>query len=235
VSRVSNGKVRTEATRGVTGITDGARWVATLSVEELGEEDGTFSDLDEVVTFAVTKANHSRKPDPVELARDERGLLRPLDPAEREIVAQKRAHAAPGAAAATRRERARTEREASEVAQRTTRAAEKEAERERREKRDAIKRAAKEAERARAKLTEHQNQDRALVEILAARATGILAKPLRAAMAARLGACGDTALADTIARLGDAVRVEPAPKNGRLHVLVREKLPPDLRGGGSST
>jgi 5S rRNA maturation endonuclease (ribonuclease M5) len=90
-SRVANGKVRTEATRGVTGITDGARFVATVSVEEFDDPDDAFADLKSVITFAVTKVNGAPTPEPVELRRDETGVLRPLDAVERQIVGKRRA------------------------------------------------------------------------------------------------------------------------------------------------
>jgi len=68
--------------RGSSAFVDGARWQAALSVERLKFDDTDERErLGEIVTFAVTKSNYARKPEPVALrrSRDHGGALVPLD------------------------------------------------------------------------------------------------------------------------------------------------------------
>lgn len=88
--------------RGVTGLTDGARWAATVAeddVDEVGELPF------EVVEFAIVKSNYARKGEPVAVVRETKhlGALRPMRPDER--AAYEQACAAREARKRTRRTR----------------------------------------------------------------------------------------------------------------------------------
>ena len=82
------GKVDAASARGVTGLTDGARWVSSLAVERLPDGDA-------VVTFSVTKTNVSRPPSPLALRYADGGVLVPLDDAARVVAEHARDAADP--------------------------------------------------------------------------------------------------------------------------------------------
>ncbi len=76
------GDASTSAARGSSALTDGVRWVATLSVETLEHEAAEARErLSRVVTLAVTKSNYARHAEAVTLRydNDHGGALVPLD------------------------------------------------------------------------------------------------------------------------------------------------------------
>lgn len=88
-SRAPGARVDATAARGVTGLTDGARWIATFSAStNQGLEPEAAQHLGETVTFAVRKSNYSRKGEPIYLRRDDAnaGALIPLDAVDLEII-----------------------------------------------------------------------------------------------------------------------------------------------------
>ena len=103
----------TSSARGVTGLTDGARWMMHLGVERVA---GLDPHLAEIVTASIVKSNYARKGEPVELRRDldHGGALVPLDDDDREAVKAARgggqARQARKAEQAAERERRETER-----------------------------------------------------------------------------------------------------------------------------
>lgn len=93
--------------RGVTALSDGARWVAALTVERVSGLEGEAAErLGEVVTVAVTKTNYARAPSPVRLRRDfeHGGALVPLDDTDAEMIEAARKHGEPAARKATAKE-----------------------------------------------------------------------------------------------------------------------------------
>jgi len=115
VSR-SGGKVGTTGVRGVTALTDGARWVATMSSEQHAGLDSLAADrLGETVTVTFTKSNYGRKGEPIVLRRDlnNGGTLVPLDDTDVAII--KSGAAAATEAKATRKLEAKTDAEAERV------------------------------------------------------------------------------------------------------------------------
>jgi hypothetical protein len=80
----------TSSARGVTALTDGARWMMHMAVEIVANVEAP---LREIVTASVVKSNYAKKPEPVVLRRDTEngGALVPLDDADREMIAQARA------------------------------------------------------------------------------------------------------------------------------------------------
>ncbi len=116
----------TAAARGVTALTDGARWVARLDVEVLEHEDPAVAKrLVEIVSVKITKSNYGPKGPPI-LARrapEYGGALVALTAEERALVERARA----GVAKMTKREAVRSEttgaqQEADDVAARALRA-----------------------------------------------------------------------------------------------------------------
>ncbi len=105
---------RSEAisSRGVTGLVDGARWVATLESERV-EVDGrdAAGRLGETVTIAVAKSSYGLRPEPIVCRRDHDhgGALVPLDAADLETVS-----------GAREPDHARAERQRSREAERAT-------------------------------------------------------------------------------------------------------------------
>jgi hypothetical protein len=82
ISRGKDGRLDASSGRGSSSLVDGARWQCALGAEELPFEDEDERErLGEVVTFAVTKSNYSRKPAALTLRRhsDHLGALVPLD------------------------------------------------------------------------------------------------------------------------------------------------------------
>lgn len=93
--------------RGSTGITDGGRWAAAISVDRLTFEDEDQDErLGEIVTFSVVKTNYSKACDPVLLRRDQEngGALLALDEADAQAVGDARANSSTGAKTAAARD-----------------------------------------------------------------------------------------------------------------------------------
>jgi RecA-family ATPase len=81
-ARDASGNARdTNAVRGATGLTDGARWVAQLDPDK---------DHKDRVMLAFSKANYSRQPSSVMLVRQDGGALRAETKNERDVRAQER-------------------------------------------------------------------------------------------------------------------------------------------------
>jgi RecA-family ATPase len=216
-NKLSRGKGQVDgaAGRGSSALFDGARWQCSLGAErlELDDED-TRERLGEVVTFAITKSNYSRKADRVLLRRDldNGGALVPLDETDLETVM-----------AARGKDPEREARSAAREAEREqTRATRQRLADERRARETAAKVAEGETRRRAA--------DRALVAVLRER-PGITGDELRSALAARLDGCSRQRMQDTIARLGLAVATGTAPGKGHgtTHRLEEAALPEYLR------
>jgi len=89
------GEVTATAGRGSSALVDGVRWQVSMGVERLKLEDPEHqSRLGEIVIFAHTKSNYSRRAEPVYLRRDEDngGALLPLDAVDLEIIRRARAN-----------------------------------------------------------------------------------------------------------------------------------------------
>lgn len=71
----TKGKGSASAARGVTGLTDGVRWVATLTPKR-DDQDG---DSPEWVELSIAKTNYGPRAEPVRLRCDDRGVLGPHD------------------------------------------------------------------------------------------------------------------------------------------------------------
>lgn len=73
--------------RGSSALTDGARWVATLSPEDRAEGDEL--PVGETVRFEIVKSNYAERGEPLQLVRDKAnsGALRPMSPPELQQVA----------------------------------------------------------------------------------------------------------------------------------------------------
>jgi|GEM_PF-1034111 len=98
------GIVDATAIRGATGLGDSARLVLVLTVESVDVADTPqWADLGEIVTITRAKANHVGRWEPIQLRRGDRGVLVPLDRAEREIVLRAREASDPAARRARRR------------------------------------------------------------------------------------------------------------------------------------
>lgn len=129
-ARGNGAAVTSASSRGSSAITDGVRWVASLSSERVPCEDAeTAARLGEIVTFAVTKSNYSKKGEPLLLRRDHDngGALLPLDESDLEVLRQAREAAAPTARRKSERDTEREAREARQVAERAAKASEREA------------------------------------------------------------------------------------------------------------
>lgn len=99
------GIIDATALRGATALGDGARMVLVLTVEEVPHADpGDRERLGEIVTLHRAKANHVRRWEPIELRRNEHGVLVPLDSYDGQIIAEARAVADPTARRAAARE-----------------------------------------------------------------------------------------------------------------------------------
>lgn len=101
LSRANGAHVTTASARGASALTDGVRWVATLSSERIEDE--------EVVTVGFTKSNYGRKAEPIQLRRESRhgGALVPLDDDDRARIADLRAKLDPSTEAREKREERR--------------------------------------------------------------------------------------------------------------------------------
>jgi RecA-family ATPase len=194
--------------RGSSSIFDGCRWEASLGVERVALEDPeTRERLGELVTLAFTKSNYSLRGESLALRRAAGGPLVPLDEIDRETVT-----AAKGGGAA----RARKSEE---------KAAEREARARKEEERLAQQRATQAAKKsAELEAKWHERED-ALVQILWNHPDGIGSVDLRAALIASLGSLPHGHDAATVGRLGDGVRIEPGPKNGKRHFLQPDRVP----------
>lgn len=135
------GDVGTAASRGSSALTDGFRWVASMSAQTLTFEDADVrARLGEIVTVAFTKSNYSKRGAPVLLRRGERGSLVPLDEEDMELIREAKSGTA-GRVAKTadreaERDRTRAAREAKDAERRATVAADREAERRQRDTAD---------------------------------------------------------------------------------------------------
>jgi hypothetical protein len=100
---------RASVARGVTGITDGARWVAGVTTEHVGGLDADAQErLGRLVTIAPAKSNYSRDDwEPIVCRRNDDGVLVPLDDTDREIIARAREASSPEAKGEARRKQAR--------------------------------------------------------------------------------------------------------------------------------
>ncbi len=126
--------VTASAARGSSAFVDGFRWVASLRVSNVSkslERPEERDRLGELVTLSVVKSNYSRKGEPVQLRRDERGGLVPLDDTDRETIARVTTgtaeREAKAASKATERERARDARDRDEERRRGATATAREA------------------------------------------------------------------------------------------------------------
>lgn len=195
----SGGKVATTAARGVTALTDGVRWVATMGVDENAGCDA-WPDLAETVTFRVTKSNYAKKPAPILLRRDSDhgGALVPLDDTEMEILARARASVAPTAIKAAARKASAEERERDKAAALDQRKAD-----------------------AAAKLAERHAEEDAALRATLEKSPGMNEASVITEMRVRLGACSDRTARECIVRAQHAgwLDVRPGPKNAKLHFL----------------
>jgi hypothetical protein len=100
--------------RGVTGLTDGARWVATMTTERPEADDEAEST--EVVTIAVAKSNYSRRGEPIVCRRDPThgGALVAMAADEVERLGAARTAATPQAKRQAERDAAEAERRGTE-------------------------------------------------------------------------------------------------------------------------
>lgn len=191
------GEVSSAAARGSTGLTDGTRWVATLSVQRGlgGTEDAEARErIGEVVKFVVSKNNYALHPEPVLLRRAEGGRLVPLDKADRELVA---VASDAGAMRRSAKDADRTERAARQLAER----------------------AAREAERAAASSSRVASEDAALRAVLAAQ-PGINGIELRMAMKLKLEGCSHSRTDLAVRRCASWIRFEEGgPRGAILHYL----------------
>jgi hypothetical protein len=206
--------VTATASRGSTAFTDGHRWVASLSVVDVKkklEGDSQRDRLGEVVTLSFVKSNYSLKADPIQLRRIDGGALVPIDDEEASTI-----------------DRAR-----SGAAQREAKAAEKEAGRrhvaEQRQAEEKAVAQAKAGEVMRELKATWEAREVALVRILWNHPDGIGTVDLRTAMVVALGSLPHGHDAVTVGRLGEGVRREPGPNNGKRHFLQPESLPEALR------
>lgn len=70
--------------RGVTAITDGARWVSTLSAERIGDAE------EKVLTLSVSKSNYAMCPPPLTLRYGEGGTLVPMADADKQALDERK-------------------------------------------------------------------------------------------------------------------------------------------------
>jgi len=203
------GKVETSSARGVTSLTDGARYVMTMAAERFDFDSAEErAHLGEIVTLSVTKSNYTRKPAPVLLRRDldNGGALVPLDDTDRDLLKEARAVNDKGAHKARR------------TLERTLASQAKQEES--RQKAEA---------KAQAKQVRTLAEEQALVSVLRAK-PGIGTRDLRAAMQVALDGCSQDAIDATLARLGPAVGRKRGARNSVEHTLVEEHLSAHLRG-----
>lgn len=157
----------TSHSRGASALTDGFRWVASLTSRKT-------ETLGELVTFAVTKSNYSFKGDPLLLRRADNGRLEPLN-GEQQVQA---------------------EADVSGEAGRKQRVTQREEERETvltaRETADAARRAKRAAESAEARARRDADDVRAVQELLSAN-PALEGRVLRVAVKTRLGCGSDRA------------------------------------------
>lgn len=93
LARGTGTTTNTSGARGSSALTDGARWVATLSTEELAHDDVVVADrLRRVVTFKVTKSNYAKPAAEIMLRHDNEngGALLPCDEADTRLVNEAR-------------------------------------------------------------------------------------------------------------------------------------------------
>lgn len=93
VGRGQDVKASTAAARGSSALTDGARWVATMSTEDVEHDDDDVTDrLRRVVTFKVTKSNYGKPAAEILLRHDNEngGALLPCDEADTRLVNEAR-------------------------------------------------------------------------------------------------------------------------------------------------
>lgn len=133
--------VGTAASRGSSSLTDGFRWVATMSTAEFVFTDPLVQErLGEVVTISFTKSNYTKKGQSIHLRRGERGALVPLDDADlgliREAESGAERKASKKAEREAERDRTREERAAKEAAARASKDAAKLEDRQRRDAED---------------------------------------------------------------------------------------------------
>ncbi len=195
-----------EAGRGSSSLHDGFRWQASLGLQtvKLGSSEERER-LGQVVTFAVTKSNYSRKGEPLLLRYSEHGgALVPLDAVDLELLGNARNNGEEKQAKVAQKDAARRE-HAQKI------------EAEKREKRDAGQ------ERAEKKKAERRHAEDAALRACVAASDGITETTLFSEMSARLDGCSNPATQAAVARavLAGWMRVNPkGPKNAKLHHLV---------------
>jgi hypothetical protein len=202
--------VTTSSARGSTAFTDGHRWVAALSVADLGGDATEGAPLGEVVTFKVTKNNYGRRSEALVLRRTDHGAFEPMEAGDVERTVRVQSGRAG-------KEAKRAEREAERQAR-----VDAQAERERVEA--AAKKVARETE---AEAKWHAREE-ACVRILRAHPDGIGKTSLRAALVASLGSLSNGLDDATLARLGEGVRVEAGACNAKTVFLVPDRVPVDV-------
>lgn len=92
-ARDKDAKASTAAARGSSALTDGARWVAQMTSEDLTHDDAELrAHLDRVVTLRVTKSNYAMRPPDVVLRHDREngGALLPCDDIDRAAISEAR-------------------------------------------------------------------------------------------------------------------------------------------------
>ena len=92
-ARGVDAKASTAAARGSSALTDGARWVAQMTSEDLVHDDSKISEhLDRVVTLKVTKSNYAKRPPEITLRhdRDNGGALKLCDETDRADISEAR-------------------------------------------------------------------------------------------------------------------------------------------------
>lgn len=96
--------------RGVTGLTDGMRWVAAMTVEKLPMEEGVCKHLGRIATISVAKSNYAAIPEAfsVRYDGDNNGALLALDGQDRAFVDEARGNKPSGDTLAVRAKNADT-------------------------------------------------------------------------------------------------------------------------------
>lgn len=203
--------VTTTSSRGASALTDGSRWVATLSVHILKAKPEEGEPMTESLTLAFTKSNYARRGDPLELRRDERGALVPLDDGEAGRVARAKSGEVERKAKAAAKEAERAEREKARAAT------------------DLQLSLDAEQQRVRDRERKWELREDALVRLLWNHPEGMTTSELRSGLLAELGELSHGHDAATVDRLGPGIRIEVGAKNAKRHYLQAIAVPVRIR------